>query len=311
MLNPAKITIMEKLKKYGRCIFALLTIFSTSCTTIINDGEKESQPEFKSYPDMVYNSGKQVLDVLDAVFYADKYICADEQERENVLRMYFRDSEIKYDDATGTLDMTYAPVNSHEYDFNIKSGKLSVQEQGAEWEVTMRRSNAPENETYTFALCCLGKDHKVTGTILTDGVSDKGSFYNVVDLQFSVGENKDIQYFDEEKIDQILYRPVMTYKINGTIATSVTGNNEVSNLTSTLTNLSGYDPKEYIDNEPIYTGYDSYFTSGRISTVITLTSGTEISMESSVHMRSSWTVSINGGEGQQYCPSQVWFGDRF
>mgnify|MGYP003303453571 CR=1 FL=1 len=67
--------------------------------------------------------------------------------------------------------------------------------------------------------------------------------------------------------------------------------------------------KEYIDDEPIYTGYDSYFTSGRISTVITLTSGSEVSIESSVHMRSNWTVSIDGEEGEQYCPSQIRFGD--
>lgn len=293
------------LKKYRMCMCALLAMVSMSCTTIILDATGGAQPEFKSYPDQVYYSCHQVVDVLDAVFYADKYIYADELERESILRMYFRGSEVKYDKSTGIIEMTYAPVNSHEYIFNIKSGQLSVHEPGAEWEVTMRRSNAPENEEYTFTLCCLEKNYKVTGIIYTDGVTAKDHFYNEVDLQFTVGEKTNIQYFDEEKIEQILFRPVMTYMFNGNITTSVTGSDEVSSFNSTLINLSGYDPKEYINDEPIYTGYDSYFTSGRISTVINLTSGSEISMESAVHMRSNWTVSINGGEGEPYCPSQV------
>ena len=286
-----------------------LILISMSCSKSGEPDNAIAFPEFKSYPDMVYYSGQQVVDVLDAIFYADKYISADDLERGNVLKMYFRDSEVHYDESAGIFDMIYEDVNSQDYAYKIMTGGLSLIEQDSQWNVTRRKANAPENEGYTFKVCYTGKGHRVTGTILTDGVSKNDNFYNVVDLEFVLGEQKNIQYFDSEKIDQVIYRPVMTYRFNGSIKTSVTGNEEVSGLNSTLTNLSGYDPKEYIDDEPIYTGYDSYFTSGRISTVITLTSGSEVSIESSVHMRSNWTVSIDGEEGEQYCPSQIRFGD--
>lgn len=292
-------------------IMSIISLILTcvACSKSVESDNATAFPEFKSYPDMVYYSGQQVVDVLDAVFYADKYISADDLERSNVLKMYFRDSEVHYDESAEIFDMIYENVNSQDYAYEITTGGLSLIELGAQWNVTMRKANVPENEEYAFTVSCTEKGHRVTGTILTDGVSEKDNFYNVVDLEFIVGVLNNIQYFDSEKIDQVIYRPVMTYRFNGSIKTSVTGNEEVSGLNSTLTNLSGYDPKEYIDDEPIYTGYDSYFTSGRISTVITLTSGSEVSMESSVHMRSNWTVSIDGGEGEQYCPSQIRFGD--
>lgn len=300
-----------KTKFLHTALLILLILTSVSCSKSGDLGSADI-PEFKSYPDQVYYAGKQVVDVLNAVFYADKYICADEQQRENILRMYFRDSEVKYDEMAGTIEMTYEEVDNHKvYSYKISTGGLSLKDSGAQWDVSMRKAHVQEDEAYTFTICCLGKAHKVTGTILTDGVTDKDNFYNVVDFQFNVGEKSDIQYFDAEKIDQTLFRPVMTYNLNGTVATSVTNSDEVSSINSKLTSLFGYDPKSYFNDESIYTGYDAYFSTGRISTVITLNSGTEVSLESSVHTRSNWTVSTNGGEGKPYCPSQVRFGDWY
>ena len=128
-------------------VLLLCTLFSCK------NGELDNAiafPEFKSYPDMVYYSGQQVVDVLDAIFYADKYISADDLERGNVLKMYFRDSEVHYDESAGIFDMIYEDVNSQDYAYKIMTGGLSLIEQESQWNVTMRKANAPENEGYTF-----------------------------------------------------------------------------------------------------------------------------------------------------------------
>ena len=64
-----------------------LILISMSCSKSGEPDNAIAFPEFKSYPDMVYYSGQQVVDVLDAIFYANKYISADDLERGNVLKM--------------------------------------------------------------------------------------------------------------------------------------------------------------------------------------------------------------------------------
>ena len=257
---------------------------------------KHNEPDqCVTYANMVYFAAEQVIDLLDVPFYLDEYIKSDEQRKSDIQKMYFDGCEIEYNESTGEAILNLKGVL-----FNIQTNSNSILNSGAEWEVIV--SNGSQ-----FSLTCSDVGHHITGDIRTEGFSYRDDFRSEIDLNLELGTKDKIRYHDTERMDQILYRPVLTYKIDGTIITSVVGNEEIVSISSTLTRLNSYDPKEYIDNEPIWTGTDAYFTTGRISSTISLSNGSELLLYSVIRTRSTWEISLDGGDIVRFCPSQPRF----
>lgn len=93
-------------------------------------------------------------------------------------------------------------------------------------------------------------------------------------------------------------RTTVAYNINGTTKSSSSNS---PTFACTLTDVKGYDPKQYVECDPIYADETLYLTSGNIGCVFSgYEDGSTHSSVITYKSRNRWILEFDGDEAETY-----------
>lgn len=157
-------------------------------------------------------------------------------------------------------------------DYTINTGGRTLSEDGAVWNVSYRWFK-PWGNSESFEIIIARKpdgSYAVEGMFLANGLWEYFIAYSQVDLEFTTSLTG-VSYWAEGGTGSSV-RNTVKYKFNGWIDTYYGDNGspdeEMPKFNMSLTDVSAYNPKEYIGSEPVFSGKDYYLRGGSLECLV-------------------------------------------
>lgn len=246
-------------------LYAMIISSTVSCKR-----DYPSDGELSEYAGRINDVGSGLVDWLDDLFQVNMCLEAeDSAARDSILAMYFgRSADTVLLDGDG--DVVY--MARQWMDYTINTGGRTLSEDGAVWNVSYRWFK-PWGDSESFEINIARKPdgrYAVEGMFLANGLWEYFIAYSQVNLEFTTSLTG-VSYWAEGGAGSSV-RNTVKYKFNGWIDTYYGDNGspyeEMPQFNMSLTDVSAYNPKEYIGSEPVFSGKDYYLRGGSLECLV-------------------------------------------
>lgn len=266
------------MKKLSALLLAICLFASCNNTTLVDEPpteDIEKQERIARYGSWIDVSVcRQMVDQLDYLFQASAYrdSLLHGSDTEIVMKRQFSNPNIQppqFNEKGEIYKWHYVSENT------ISHNGISLYEDGAKWTVNSSTErfwhapNQPEKIETQWTVRRENGIYTLSGGMIHNGLWEEYfTLTEFSDLQFTIGRVvvKTIFYQDNTYITEP--KSTLRYCFDGDI--DITKVENVENTTNTiieisLEELNGYNAKEYLDYEPIFTADLKYFKSGKIN----------------------------------------------
>lgn len=254
------IGILKAFPAIASCALAALS--AVSCT---KGSTRPSEEQFQEYLSRMEDISEGMVDMLDYFFQVNMYLEAeDSAARADVLTKYFNSDP-------GSIrqegDTVY--FNKFAVDYTVNTYGRTLNESGAVWEISYvwwKPWSLGPGEIFELTLVRRNDGYySVEGVFGANRLWEPLLAYSRANLDFRT-DMVPVPWYDAGG-SYGGERPTVSYDFSGSME-SYFGENQIPDETMpvfgmSIDGLSGYNPKEYIGNSPIFDG-SNYFSEGEI-----------------------------------------------
>lgn len=263
-------------------IYLLMPVICVIGCTKSNTMEWDQASRVRAYAQAIVDANSDIVDHLDVVFHLSEHrdSILNGHNHKVVIDRYFTNNpffngnNLNYNSAEDTYTFPLGGDGTSGC-LEISHNNKSLCEYGSEWRVVGRRNRVwslpeevvqPDYVDFTLTVINYGEYCTVKGTLITNHVNEY--YFTSIDVDYRFQFSPIVIVDNESVFGRVDYRPMNQYRFNGNLGIAKDGLIDPDKcprpvLTSAVTGLTGYNPKEYYQGIPIYSG--CYFSEGEIN----------------------------------------------